>query len=338
MMTVSALRPYAPLYLVIALSALFGSVAIADAASPPKEVSGNVPGCSAGRSATSETTFRQYVIRIFGDPESDIPDGCVEVMQDGARVWSYELGNIVWFELGGVWRDDEQARPLPLGKDVTGSGVPNIVIRWIRGRGSCCVGLVVVAVGDRFRFLTVLDLGRADAAYFTDLKRDSRVELVTWDPVWTCWGTTCAQSAAPEIVLQYRDGRFRLANDLMRRPPPTAPELEARLQRIAAAPRDGDKRLPSELWKQMLDLIYSGNAAAAWALLDRAWPAGQEGKGQFLSSFQRQLATSEYWPEIRTLNHSQIPDAPHSTSSTIPSGPPDDTIQYFPKLKTNRPD
>jgi hypothetical protein len=42
------------------------------------------------------------------------------------------------------------------------------------------------------------------------------------------------------------------------------------------------------LLKEMLDLIYAGNMAQAWTLLDLAWPDDFSGKEEFTNSFQEQ--------------------------------------------------
>lgn len=52
----------------------------------------------------------------------------------------------------------------------------------------------------------------------------------------------------------------------------------------------------------MLNLIYSGNMAQAWKLLDLAWPEGMSGKEKFLEEFKAQLATSPFWEEIEKMN------------------------------------
>ena len=59
---------------------------------------------------------------------------------------------------------------------------------------------------------------------------------------------------------------------------------------------------PVELWKEMLSLIYTGNASSAWSLIDRAWPKELTGKEVFISEFKNMLKESPYWAEIEKLN------------------------------------
>lgn len=59
--------------------------------------------------------------------------------------------------------------------------------------------------------------------------------------------------------------------------------------------------LPPQLWGDMLDLIYSGNAASAWKLFDLAWPKGITGKKKFLREFKEQLASSQYWDQVKLI-------------------------------------
>ena len=63
-----------------------------------------------------------------------------------------------------------------------------------------------------------------------------------------------------------------------------------------------DGILPSILWGHMLDMIYTGNAATAIEIFEKAGPPETEGKSEFLSHLYQQLATSPYYEEIRNLN------------------------------------
>ena len=152
------------------------------------------------------------------------------------------------------------------------------------------------------------------------------LELEAWDSNFAYWGSSWAESPRPRIVLRFKDGRYRLAGDLMRKPPPEPSDLE----KAAAAVRESDRwfisqpahpwyRLPGmrerlwlgswkrvgvpiDLWREMLDLIYTGNDDAALEFLNMAWKPGYPGKRARLNEFRSQLAKSPYWPEIREMN------------------------------------
>ena len=112
------------------------------------------------------------------------------------------------------------------------------------------------------------------------------------------WNAPFAASPAPEVVLAYdsRIGEYSLDPDALRKPAPS----DAALADQAAEIRKKYEALPGNeldpsLWAAMLDLIYTGNAASARALLDAAWPPAKPGKEKFLADFTRQLWAGETW-------------------------------------------
>jgi hypothetical protein len=88
----------------------------------------------------------------------------------------------------------------------------------------------------------------------------------------------------------------------MRHAAPTAAELDDVAAEIrAAATSDPDP--PPVLWAKMLDLIDTGNAPAARALLDRAWALDEETRETFHRDLVTcQLRRSQYWPDVAALN------------------------------------
>ena len=62
---------------------------------------------------------------------------------------------------------------------------------------------------------------------------------------------------------------------------------------------------PPDLWKEMLDLIYSGNMNQAWQLVDLSWPKSDKRKSKFLKEFKTQLSKSRYWQDIQKLNEAK---------------------------------
>ncbi len=112
------------------------------------------------------------------------------------------------------------------------------------------------------------------------------------------WNVPPGGGPAPPVVLTYdpRIGEYDLDAGGMRKPAPS----DAALADQAAAIRKtyeglaGDTLDPS-LWAAMLDLIYSGNARSARALLDAAWPEAKPGKDKFLADFARRLWAGETW-------------------------------------------
>ena len=65
-------------------------------------------------------------------------------------------------------------------------------------------------------------------------------------------------------------------------------------------------KVPTVLWRIMLDLIYAGHADTAWTFLDQAWPKEITGKERFLSDFRSQLFTSPYLSGLLRLNSGSL--------------------------------
>lgn len=64
------------------------------------------------------------------------------------------------------------------------------------------------------------------------------------------------------------------------------------------------------LLRVMVVLIYAGESARAYALVDEVWPAGLGGKERFLADFRGALGRSRYTDEIEALGHPKIERSP----------------------------
>ncbi len=165
------------------------------------------------------------------------------------------------------------------------------------------IGFAVFEIGPQFRFLARIDAGHGDLSHFADLDGDRNLEFVGTDWTFAYWWTSFAESPAPEIILRFTAVKYRLAENLMRKPAPSEAELNREIEVIRNDESWKDmQRPPATLWGEMLDLIYSGNSAAAWRFFGKAWLAGVPGKDTALGDFKDQLAKSPYWPQIQHLN------------------------------------
>ena len=87
----------------------------------------------------------------------------------------------------------------------------------------------------------------------------------------------------------------------MQRPAPTPAEWKKAVAEASDAIKEGNgigDGIGSELWSNMLNLIYTSHSDLAWNLVDQAWPPQHPGKDKFLSGFCAQLKTSPYWPQL----------------------------------------
>jgi hypothetical protein len=229
------------------------------------------------------------------------------VERNGQQVYS-EAG--LAFEISGTAEMRKwNPQAAPAGTDLTGDGVPNLVVTEWSGGAHCCLLLTVFAAGEEFRQVAQIDLEHTSGAYFSDADGDGRWELTAYDWTFAYWNASFAFSAAPEIVLRLEQGKFRLAADRMRKPPPSPEEMAPLLAQARADENWGSpEEIPQDLLLPhvLLDLIYGGHAKEAWPFLQQAWPAGRRGREKYIAEFRKQLARSPYWKEVQALNGGRV--------------------------------
>ena len=244
-----------------------------------------------------DETFRDYRILVTRDDKA--PWQSQEILEISRAGQVLHRQRSFEFHLGGFDPSDEKQKELlAVGRDVTGNGVPDLVVSEYTGGAHCCFLAHVFELGREFRKVATLDARDGDLSHFEDLDGDGSLEFVTNDFTFAYWRTSFADSPAPRVVLKYRDGAYRVAPELMRRPAPAAAELERRGREVREAPQWRARRMPSALWTTMLDLIYEGHAETAWAFLNSSWPRTEAEKEDFRREFLEQLRKSPYAREI----------------------------------------
>lgn len=246
----------------------------------------------------SKESFRDFVASIYEDKKNS--DQYIIVQQ---------LDQVVFFENGHSYNigqeDINGLTPLTtMGKDINGNGIPDLVIYQFTGGAHCCERYYVFELGEKFKRVATID--NIEFGHFEKQKNRKDLIFDTYEIIFKYWHTSYAQSALPSVKLRFCDEKYRLADDLMRKPPPSRTKLIKLADSIRkddwTSKKTFDETVPPILWISMLDLIYSGNAESAYKLFDLAWPPGIKGKEKFLDEFNKNLANSEYWSEIKILN------------------------------------
>jgi hypothetical protein len=112
------------------------------------------------------------------------------------------------------------------GEDITGNGSPNLVVSNWSGGVHCCYTFQIFELGPKFRLIQTINVGDAGESHFE--KRGDTVVFVTYDyidPSGNILGGSFADTPHPEVILHYSNGKYRLAVDLMRKPPPSRETL-----------------------------------------------------------------------------------------------------------------
>jgi len=260
--------------------------------------------CPGTRKQTGEATFRAYTVRTYRWPNAF---GCFEVVKDGKQIFRrtgfiYQIGGSPELPLA-----DKTEILTPIGTDVTGRGRPNLVVGEWTGGAHCCFIFYILELGaKKVRPIETIDAEDGGQSHFEDIDHDGHMEFVGNDWNFDYWHTSFAQSPAPDVLLRFRDGKFRLALDLMQKTPPSPEQLSKRATEVRGDFKRENPEPSPQLWCEMLDLIYSGNAKLAWKFLDLAWPPGRPGKKKFRKEFRKRLTKSKYWGDLKDLNGGSI--------------------------------
>ncbi len=249
---------------------------------------------------TEKAEYRDYLINIYRDEES--AQRKVVVRRKGKIAYEMKGENGGLFRIGDINGDKKYNASIPVGKDITGRGIPDLVVSEWTGGAHCCFNYYVFELGERFQQIAKLEVRDADLSHFEDLDNDGKLEFVTNDFTFAYWNSSFAESPAPEVILSFREGTYKLVVRLMSKPVPEGNVLKEKAKQVREDRSWKEGNPPVELWKTMLDLIYTGNADAAWKLLDKSWPKNIPGKKKFIADFKAQLKTSPYYVGIMEMN------------------------------------
>ncbi len=205
----------------------------------------------------------------------------------------------------GAHRSDDTRNVVGIGEDITGDGVPNLILRRHAGGNHCCRTYHILSIGGwhGIDLVTSIEAGNSDAI-FEDQTGDGRLECILKDWTFAYWNTCYTCSPAPEVILRYRRGAYVVAADLMAKNAPTEDELTQLARQVREDPIGSpwnSSEVSVDYWAEMLNLIYTGHEDLAWRFADEAWPKARPGKDEFLAEFRSRLAESPYWPAIRAV-------------------------------------
>jgi len=224
----------------------------------------------------TDTVVGAYRIRLVKDTVAN--DRIVDIKQNGHRVFAMRAAD---------------ARLEFVGRDVNGDHVPDVVVQAFSGGIHCCSQASVLGLGAALQRLGTIDGADGDIV-FDDLDNDGILEAKVGDFRFAYWREYAfAETQVPDVVLAWREGAWRPACDLMKEDAPTAAMLARKTRELTSGWTEGDP--PSALWGYAVDLIYAGHPDIAWRFLDRSWPAGIDGKDEFLADLREKLRGSPCW-------------------------------------------
>lgn len=211
------------------------------------------------------------------------------------RVEIEKAGNVYWSRAGkslsttGVNASGSPA--IAPGSDITGDGLPNLILREAATTGN---RFIVLRLAEEVDVLAEIDAGPGTDAGFRDLDGDGIFEFVGRDPTWR----DILADRSPRVVLRWSGSAYVASPADLARPEPRMDQLEPIIERILLSDAWTDAGPPKELWQEALDLAFSGHPDAASRLIEWAWPDGREGRDAFLDRFRATLAQSERYREL----------------------------------------
>lgn len=219
--------------------------------------------------------------------------------------------------------------------DIDGDGIPELIIA--HNIGNSGNEYEIYSLAKKAKLLTTWRTSRSSVE-FMDVDGDGKCEVLAREYCFFGWEACNANTPIPLVILKFDSTKLVMATDLMRCPAPSVSQREKMLVSWRKACDSAEAtfkqlhkddkchryrskpcmfRLSFEIWSDMLNLIYSGNAKTAFSMLDEFWkPAtyvsnleiredGVEVKTSretFKKMFLKQLAHSPHLNEIKEMN------------------------------------
>ena len=231
-----------------------------------------------------DNLWGQYSVRTY---RKDYGLAYFEVLRGHKRIYSYS--------------GKERFFVVILGTDVTGNGMPNLIVsQYLGGAHGNSRYIVLELDGSVVNEIDVIDGLDAE---FRDLNHDGICEIRGIDRSYDYFlGDSFAASPRPLVVLSFEknQAKFVLDKKLMSKSPFSREQFyELSLKYREDTRWFKEFRPPSELFDTMLKLIYSGNEKQAWELFDASWNnAPSISKEQYKENIEEELKHSPFYPII----------------------------------------
>ena len=249
-----------------------------------------------------EKTFGEYTVSISTRLSKHLGDKAeLYISKDGENVFSL-LRDKGAFKVLETGYDID----VSMGNDITGDGMPNLVIQEWTGGASCCTLFHIFQIGESFRHIQTIDNWRGDRFPFINDEPGTGLEFTLFDWAPYSGSGPRSDSIGAEIFLKYNGESYEVAYDLMRYSPPIDPDVERWASTMHKAYSMGDSRAKAfvevEICKRLTNLIYSGNIHATVDVIDLAWPDEMTGKEEFRKKYRSSIEGSAHWEDLKIIN------------------------------------
>jgi hypothetical protein len=233
----------------------------------------------------------RYSVRTYREHEG--PGAYFEVLSGHRRLYSYS----------GVVKFSVEL----LGSDITGNGVPNLVVSHWEGSAHGDSRYLVLELNDDRRVNEIDVIDGLLGVELQDLNNDGMIEITGLDKTYSYfYGDSFAASPLPPVVLSFdkTQAKFVPHKQLMSKPALTSQQFnQLSLEFRKDARWHKRSRPPSKLLDTVLELIYSGNEEQAWELFEASWPDISEvPREKYREALRRNLRNSPFYPVITGWN------------------------------------
>ncbi len=186
-------------------------------------------------------------------------------------------------------------------KDVTGDGIPELVLSLHSGTSFCCSLNYIISLSYPLYAYLILFTGNSGIE-FKDLNNDGIMEIVTYEDAFTYWHTSYAVYPTPRVVLSLQDNVYKLDPVYMRQPAPSDAKIRVKASEVKSW---SGASMSDVAWKYAVDLIYSGNMASAKKYVDLAWSKNDLTEFKTKEVFWKELIKqiqdeSPYYTDLKT--------------------------------------
>jgi hypothetical protein len=248
---------------------------------------------------TNEQFYGEYTYRHYTCPPHS--EDIFQIYKGEELVYQSEV------EFGYGLREEDEI--FHQGDDITGDGIPNLIVEGSNGGsvpyGSC----YVFSLGKKFHLIQILPEGK-----FKDINQDGNLDYITYQMGFYGWHACHADSVAPKLIYEYCGPDYLLAPALMYQPLPKEEEMNQIIEGVknrctrvkkeewsdAHCWNYKDVYLDSSVWRYMLDFMFSGHPDEAYDFLDGVWPEGEKGKSNFIYDFEKPLNRT-IWPALAPM-------------------------------------
>jgi hypothetical protein len=133
----------------------------------------------------AEQSYQDYTVRVYRQFLDE--NYYFEVLKNGKQIHRQDS----WSRFYIGYFHEEYSESIQIGQDITGDGVPNLVISALSG-----ARIYVFELGDTFRPLGEINAGYSDQSHFVDLDGDANLEFVTNEWSFAHWKGNWKTSSA----------------------------------------------------------------------------------------------------------------------------------------------